>query len=802
MPLKLLQAEQSAMINKKLPNGHAIVLNGDNNKESTQCEIARGHYTHVFTSPEIALSKKFKKNILDQHLFTDRLCLLAVDEIHLVKEWGRQFRPLYAEIEKVQKRIPNDVPLVGVSVTLTPAVCTKVIKKAGFLPTYKLMQTSLGRPEIMQVHRFMKHAKSSCLDLQFILPKSANKAKDIQKTVVFVNSVTEIRPMISILQSWMKYLGYPKESSKWIRPYYSALSDWDKGLTAAAFAVAADENEEYVILVATDAYGMGIDNPDVKLVIQWDIPLSFDSTIQRMGRAGRKGSQSTFVLFTPKWSEVKDPKEIDKRMATKNHSSSSTASHASSQLSDSNRSKHSHPSPLSQMTTARDTNGSDTESAAGSVTSSVADFEADGFDLEDADLFSGLIITDADENQLKKKKARQASKSDAQKRANLPDEIFDYIHVARCKRLFSLAWYGDMTYAEETLHNNPSQLLETPSRKALPEFCYNGPSCKSQEPDYILREPFINTVPTKHTEAEREWIACRTAGLKSWRKEASLCLLSEKVVKLEMPNNALMSDSCLMALAKDGGQLQDLTSLQQFLQPWSRRIATYSEEILLCFQKNSAPQTLDSKASVASLPSDLSIIRPTKTERKAILKATRASKKLKYMDDPLVAEEAHAIALRDTWLIEKGNPPPETKARMRKAVDAEKKLVEKQTKAQEKAKAKNLGPSEMMKLAIANRHAEAEIGSFKNILSDPAAPENEDNPTLLSVENQVIKSANSGRQTLRQQRIASTQSKVGRLSRQSGLGQAVQQARSPTPPPPLPPVQRVIKESCNTRIVQ
>ena len=238
-----------------------------------------------------------------------------------------------------------------------------------------------------------------------------------------------------------------------------------------------------------------------------------------------------------------------------------------------------------------------------------------------------------------------------------------------------------------------------------------------------------------------------------------------------MPNNALMLDSCLVALAKDGGQLQDLTSLQQFLQPWSRRIANYSEEILLCLQKNSAPQTLDSEASVASLPSDLSIIRPTKTERKAILKAIQASKKLKYIDDPLVVEEAHAIALRDKWLIEKGNPPLETKARMKKAVDAEKKFVEKQTKAQEKAKAKNLGPSEMMKLAIANRHAEAEIRSFKDILSDPTAPENEDNPTLLPVENQVIKSANSGRQTLRQQRIASTQSKVEiKLSKWLGPG--------------------------------
>lgn len=286
MPLKLLQAEQSGIINTKLPNGHAIELNGDNNKESTQREIARGYYTHVFTSPEIALSKKFKKNVLDQHLFSDRLCLLAVDEIHLVEEWGKQFRPLYAEIEKVRKRIPTDVPLVGVSATLTPDVQTRVIKKAGFYPTYKLMQTSLDRLEIMQVHRFMKHMKSSCLDLQFLLPKVATQAKDIQETIVFANSVSDIRPMISIIQAWMKLLGYQEASYKWIRPYYFALSDWDKGLTAAAFAVAADENEECVILVATDAYGMDINNPDVKLVVQWDIPLSFDSMIQRMGRAG------------------------------------------------------------------------------------------------------------------------------------------------------------------------------------------------------------------------------------------------------------------------------------------------------------------------------------------------------------------------------------------------------------------------------------------------------------------------------------------------------------------------------------
>lgn len=89
MPLKLLQVKQSEIISKKLPNSYSIVLNSDNNKESIWCEIAKGYYTYVFTSLEIALFKKFKKNILDYYLFSDWLYLLVVDEIHLIKEWNK-----------------------------------------------------------------------------------------------------------------------------------------------------------------------------------------------------------------------------------------------------------------------------------------------------------------------------------------------------------------------------------------------------------------------------------------------------------------------------------------------------------------------------------------------------------------------------------------------------------------------------------------------------------------------------------------------------------------------------------------
>lgn len=113
--------------------------------------VACKNYTHIFTNPEIAFSKKFKKCILDQQSFTNCLCLLAIDEIHFIKEWGKSFWPMYAEIEKVWKKIQCHIPFLGVFATMTKFVRSQVIAKAGFLPDYRLMQTSLDQSEIMQI---------------------------------------------------------------------------------------------------------------------------------------------------------------------------------------------------------------------------------------------------------------------------------------------------------------------------------------------------------------------------------------------------------------------------------------------------------------------------------------------------------------------------------------------------------------------------------------------------------------------------------------------------------------------------
>lgn len=163
------------------------------------------------------------------------------------------------------------------------------------------------------------------------------------------------------------------------------MFDWDKNLIKEALSKPAEKINECVILIAIDTYGMGIDNPDVKLVIQWDIPLLFDSMIQRIGRAGKKDRASAFILLTPKWTRIKDPDEIEQKMNKTNSTS------ANAQLLDSNRPKTlPKTSLLSQVINVKD-KLSDSKS----VPKSDCDFELD----KEANLFSGMLALDADQDQ-------------------------------------------------------------------------------------------------------------------------------------------------------------------------------------------------------------------------------------------------------------------------------------------------------------------------------------------------------------------------------------------------------------------
>lgn len=130
-------------------------------------------------------------------------------------------------------------------------------------------------------------------------------------------------------------------------------------------------------------------------------------------------------------------------------------------------------------------------SDAESLTSSDVDKDFDDFGTNQ--LFA-LFITEAEEESLAKKAKKRTSATDAEKRAKLPNKIFNYIHTAKCQRLFSLDWYDDTTYAPNI----------NGSIKPLPDPYCNCSGCKSLDPEYLNRVPFIDTTTIKFKESERE----------------------------------------------------------------------------------------------------------------------------------------------------------------------------------------------------------------------------------------------------------------------------------------------------------
>lgn len=208
-------------------------------------------------------------------------------------------------------------------------------------------------------------------------------------------------------------------------------------------------------------------------------------------------------------------------------------------------------------------------------------------------------------------------------------------------------WYDDSTYG----YGNEA------STKPLPILCCNGSGYNSKDPEYLEREPFVKPVAIKYSEADREWIVCRSDTLTKWRKAKSEAVWRENDL-YGMPESLLMSDQYLLALAKESEKLVDRAKLQEFLRAWSN-LDEYLDELFICLRQSSSYGESD--------------IIPSKAQRREILKAACVSKKIKFMDNPAIAEAACITTMRDQWLISNNKTNPDLKARLKKAKEAEQK---------------------------------------------------------------------------------------------------------------------------------
>ncbi|WP_299101324.1 DNA helicase RecQ [uncultured Winogradskyella sp.] len=268
--------------------GVAHVLNSSLNKtevKRVKDDITNGITKLLYVAPESLTKEEYV-----DFLRTVKISFMAVDEAHCISEWGHDFRPEYRNLKTIIKRIGDDIPIVGLTATATPKVQEDILKSLG-MPKAVTFKASFNRPNLYYEVR----PKTKNVDADIIRFVKQNEGKS---GIVYCLSRKRVEELAQVLQvNGVKAV-----------PYHAGLDAKTRVKHQDMFLM-----EDTDVVVATIAFGMGIDKPDVRFVIHHDIPKSIESYYQETGRAGRDGGEGHCLAYYA----YKDIEKLEKFMAGK-----------------------------------------------------------------------------------------------------------------------------------------------------------------------------------------------------------------------------------------------------------------------------------------------------------------------------------------------------------------------------------------------------------------------------------------------------------------------------------------------------
>ena len=285
--IALMKNQVDAMRSYSEEDGIAHFMNSSLTKQAIEVvknDVRSGRTKLLYVAPE-SLTKEenvaFLKDV--------PISFYAVDEAHCISEWGHDFRPEYRNIRPIINRI-GERPIIALTATATPKVQHDIQKNLG-MTNAAVFKSSFNRPNLYYEVR----PKTKDVDREIIKFIKANEGKS---GIIYCLSRKKVEELAEVLRlNDIKAL-----------PYHAGMESAVRSANQDAFL-----SEDVDVIVATIAFGMGIDKPDVRFVIHYDIPKSLEGYYQETGRAGRDGGEGKCITFYSR----KDLDKLEKFMQGK-----------------------------------------------------------------------------------------------------------------------------------------------------------------------------------------------------------------------------------------------------------------------------------------------------------------------------------------------------------------------------------------------------------------------------------------------------------------------------------------------------